>query len=106
MCNRCREAGAGLAAFLLGAVVGAAAGLLLAPAKGETTRKKLKRWANDTYEDNKELMLEHAHDMKEKAKEHFEAAREKFNEGKEKAVKEFNRRKDEVVAKFKKDEDK
>ena len=106
MCNRCREAGAGLAAFLLGAVVGAAAGLLLAPAKGETTRKKLKRWANDTYEDNKELMLEHAHDMKEKAKEHFEAAREKFNEGKDKAVKEFNRRKDEVVAKFKKDEDK
>ncbi len=106
MCNRCREAGAGLAAFLLGAVVGAAAGLLLAPAKGETTRKKLKRWANDTYEDNKELMLEHAHDMKEKAKEHFEAAREKFNEGKDKAFKEFNRRKDEVVAKFKKDEDK
>ena len=106
MCNRCREAGAGLAAFLLGAVVGAAAGLLLAPAKGETTRKKLKRWANDTYEDNKELMLEHAHDMKEKAKEHFEAARDKFNEGKDKAFKEFNRRKDEVVAKFKKDEDK
>ncbi len=106
MCDRCRTAGAGLAAFLLGAVVGAAAGLLLAPAKGETTRKKLKRWANDTYEDNKELMLEHAHDMKEKAKEHFEAAREKFNEGKDKAVKEFNRRKDEVVAKFKKDEEK
>ena len=106
MCNRCREAGAGLAAFLLGAVVGAAVGLLYAPNKGETTRKRLKRWANDTYEDNKELMLEHAQDLKEKAKEHFETAREKFNEGKEKVVKEFNRRKDEVAAKFKKDEEK
>ena len=105
MCDRYRSAGTGLAAFLLGAVVGAAAGLLLAPAKGETTRRRLKRWANDTYEDNKELMLEHAHDMKEKAKEHFETAREKFNEGKDKVVKEFNRRKEEVAAKFKKDEE-
>ena len=105
MCDRYRTAGTGLAAFLLGAVVGAAAGLLLAPAKGETTRRRLKRWANDTYEDNKELMLEHAHDLKDKAKEHYEAAREKFNEGKEKVVKEFNRRKDEVAAKFKKDEE-
>ena len=106
MCDRCRTAGTGLAAFLLGAVVGAAIGLLYAPNKGETTRKRLKRWANDTYEDNKEYMLEHAQDLKEKAKEHFEAAREKFNEGKEKVVKEFNRRKEEVAAKFKKEEDK
>ena len=88
MCDRCRTAGTGLAAFLLGAVIGAAAGLLLAPAKGETTRRRLKRWANDTYEDNKELMLEHAHDLKEKV------------------AKEFNRRKNEVVAKFKKEEEK
>lgn len=106
MCDRCRAAGTGLAAFLLGAVVGAAAGLLLAPARGETTRKRLKRWANDTYEDNKEYMLEHAQELKEKAKEHFENAREKFNDGKEKVVKEFNRRKDEVAAKFKKEDDK
>ena len=105
MCHKCREAGTGLAAFLLGAVVGAAAGLLFAPAKGETTRKKLKRWANDTYEDQKELMLEHAQELKGKVKEHFDDAREKFNEGKEKVVKEFNRRKEEVAAKFKKDEE-
>ena len=105
MCHRCREAGTGFAAFLLGAVVGAAAGLLLAPAKGETTRKKLKRWANNTYEENKELMLEHAQELKGKAKEQFETAREKFNEGKDKVVKEFNRRKEEVAAKFKKDEE-
>ena len=74
MCHKCREAGTGLAAFLLGAVVGAAAGLLFAPAKGETTRKKLKRWANDTYEDQKELMLEHAQELKGKVKEHFDDA--------------------------------
>ena len=104
-CN-CKAAGAGLAAFLLGALAGAAAGLLYAPAKGETTRRRLKRWANDTYEDNKELMLEHAHDLKEKVKGHLEDAREKLSEGKEKVAKEFNRRKDEVVAKFKKDEEK
>ncbi len=106
MCDRCRAAGAGLAVFLLGAVVGAAVGVLYAPAKGETTRKKLKRWANDTYEDNKEYLLEHAQDLKDKVKGHLEDAREKFNEGKEKVTKEFNRRKDEVVAKFKKDEEK
>ncbi len=106
MCNRCREAGAGLAAFVLGALIGAAVGVLYAPAKGETTRKKLKRWANDTYEDNKEYLLEHTQDLKEKVKDHLDQAREKFTEGKEKVVKEFNRRKEEVVAKLKKDEEK
>ena len=105
MCDR-HCAGSGIAAFLLGAVVGVAAGLLLAPAKGETTRRRLKRWANDTYEDNKEYLLEHAKDFKNKAKEQLEEAREKFNEGKEKAVKEFNKRKDEIVAKFRKEEEK
>ena len=104
MCNKYRTAETGLAAFLLGVIAGAAAGILFAPAKGEVTRKKLKRWANDTYEDNKEYVLEHAQDLKEKAKEHFEVAREKFNEGKDKVVKEFNRRKEEVAAKFKKEE--
>ena len=101
MCNRCKEAGAGLAVFVLGALIGAAVGVLYAPAKGETTRKKLKRWANDTYEDNKEYVLEHAQDLKDKVKGHLEDAREKLSEGKEKVVKEFNRRKDEMVAKLK-----
>ena len=104
MCDKCRTAGTGMAAFLLGAVVGAAVGLLWAPAKGETTRRRLKRWANDTYEDNKEMMLEHAQDLKEKAKEHLDAAREKISEGKEKVMKEFTRRKEEVAAKFKKED--
>jgi len=95
----------GAASFILGALIGVAIGVLYAPAKGETTRKKLKRWANDTYEENKESLLEHAHDLKEKVKDRFDGAREKFGEGKEKFVKEFNKRKDEVVAKFKKEEE-
>ena len=64
MCNR--NAGTGLAAFLLGAVTGIALGVLFAPAKGETTRRKLKRWANDTYEEQKDFVLEHAEDAKKK----------------------------------------
>lgn len=115
MCHKCDCAGRGLAAFLLGAVVGAAAGVLFAPAKGETTRRKLKRWADDTYEEHKDFLLEHAEEMKGKFKkraaemktelaERAEEAKEKFAEGKEKVVKEFNKRKDEIAAKFKKDE--
>ena len=80
MCNKCKCAGAGLAAFLLGAVVGAAAGVLFAPAKGEVTRRKLKRWADDTYEDKKEYVLEHAGELKENLKERAGEVREKLAE--------------------------
>ena len=125
MCNKCKCAGAGLAAFLLGAVVGAAAGVLFAPAKGEVTRRKLKRWADDTYEDKKEYVLEHAGELKENLKERAGEVREKLAEqagvvretladpagvvreivedGKNKLIKEFNRRKEELADKFKKD---
>ena len=114
MCNKCKCAGAGLAAFLLGAVVGAAAGVLFAPAKGEVTRRKLKRWADDTYEDKKEYVLEHAGELKENLKERAGGVREKLaeqagvvreklEEGKNKVIKEFNRRKEELADKFKKD---
>ena len=106
MCHKCECAGAGIAAFLLGALVGAAAGVLLAPAKGEVTRRKLKRWADDTYEEQKEYVLEHAGELKEKIKDRAEDFRHKLSDrDKNKVVKEFNRRKDEFAAKFKKDEE-
>lgn len=113
MCNKCRCGGAGIAAFLLGAVVGAAVGVLLAPAKGDVTRRKLKRWADDTYENQKEYVLEHAGELKENLKERAGEVREKLaeqagvmreklEEGKKKVIQEFNRRKDELADKFKK----
>lgn len=116
MCHKCECAGKGLAAFLLGAVVGVAAGVLFAPAKGETTRRRIKRWADDEYEEKKEYIMEHAGELKDKIKEHAADlrhklaehagdARERFEEGKDKVVKEFNRRKDEIASKLKKDEE-
>jgi len=102
MCNRNAETG--LAAFLLGAVTGIALGVLFAPAKGETTRRKLKRWADETYEDKKEYVLEHAGHAREKIAEQVENAREKIAEGKEKVMKEWNKRKDEITAKFRKED--
>lgn len=117
MCNRCSGCkGAGLAAFILGALVGAAAGVLMAPAKGETTRRRLKKLAGDAYEDQKEFILEHAEDLKEKVKEHAgdvreklsekaEAVREKLAEGRDKVAKEISKRKEEIAAKFKKEEE-
>lgn len=116
MCHKCECAGKGLAAFLLGAMMGVAAGVLFAPAKGETTRRKIKRWADDEYEEKKEYVLEHAGELKAKIKEHAADlrhkltehagdARERLEEGKDKVVKEFNRRKDEIASKLKKDEE-
>ena len=102
MCNRNAETG--LAAFLLGAVTGIALGVLFAPAKGETTRRKLKRWAEENYEEHKDMVLERAEDARQKLVEHAQTAREKILEGKDKVVKEFNRRKDEFTAKFKKED--
>ena len=102
MCNKNAETG--LAAFLLGAVTGIALGVLFAPAKGETTRRKLKRWAEENYEEQKDRVLEHAENAREKLAAHVDSAREKIAEGKEKVVKEWNKRKEEIAAKFRKEE--
>ena len=50
MCNKCNS----ISTFILGALIGAAIGIMYAPAKGETTRKKVKKWAKETYADGKE----------------------------------------------------
>lgn len=48
-------------AFLLGGLIGAAAGVLFAPAEGEVTRRKIKAWA----EEQADKGLEELEDMKE-----------------------------------------
>ncbi len=83
-------------AFVLGGVVGAGVALLLAPASGEVTRKRIKDGATDAadrltekYEDVKETVAENAgkvkqmfEDKKEELKAVYEAGREAYIKGK------------------------
>jgi gas vesicle protein len=59
--------------FLLGAAVGAAAGVLLAPKSGKETREQLGDWLKERRERSKELLAELKHAVPEK-KEAFAAA--------------------------------
>lgn len=77
MTEKCNCHAEGLATFVLGALMGAALGVLFAPAKGETTRRKIKRFALDAYEEGKEELAERVHDVKECAHRHEEELREK-----------------------------
>lgn len=107
MNDRCNCAGSNLASFLLGAVVGAALGVMFAPAKGETTRRRIKNWADEEYEEQKEKISETAAELKEKLTKHANEVKEKLTEEakdvKDKLTKEFNKRKEELTEKFKKD---
>ena len=51
-----------LLGFIFGAAVGACAGILFAPDKGEVTRKKIMDAASEGYEQAREGMDEFAHD--------------------------------------------
>lgn len=53
-----KNSGSILSAFLIGAGIGAVAGLLLAPEKGSDTRKKLVKGAQDLVENLKHKALE------------------------------------------------
>ena len=77
-------------AFVLGGIVGAAAGLLFAPASGKETRKKIKDMSEDLGEkagdfvgEVKEKAVHFAHDAKIKAEHFAHDAKEKIVDQKE-----------------------
>lgn len=82
----------GLFAFLLGAVVGAAAALLYAPKTGKETRAHLKKLTEDFVEDASEVGTE----WKQKGKKFVEEGKEKVSElvekGKAKYSKTFKKK--------------
>lgn len=67
-------------AFLAGAATGAIAALLLAPEKGEVSRKRLKEGAEDLYKKGKELAKETREVVEGKTREVVSAARQKIEE--------------------------
>lgn len=74
-----RETSNVLVAFLLGAVAGGVTALLLAPASGAETRKKIK----DTLMTAKDKALQELEQAKEFASAQKEAIKEAYAEGKE-----------------------
>jgi len=66
MSERHCSGGCSLGAFVIGAILGAAAGILLAPEKGEVTREKIKDWAEDKWDESKENLEELKEEIEEK----------------------------------------
>lgn len=67
-------------AFLLGAVTGGVIALLMAPEKGEVTRRKIREGAGDIYTKGRDLAGETGHRTKEKAVEAGEWVKEKASD--------------------------
>jgi gas vesicle protein len=66
-----------MVAFLLGAVTGGVIALLLAPEKGEVTRHKIRKGANDLYGKGRSLVKDTGEDLTERAGQLAEKARDK-----------------------------
>ncbi len=80
-----KKSGNVIGALLLGAAVGAALGILLAPDKGSETRKKIAGGAKDFTDDLKKKAKEAADKFKSKADEASDYAEGKLDEYKNKA---------------------
>jgi gas vesicle protein len=87
-----------LLAFLLGAAVGGAAGLLMAPNTGTTTRKKLKKGiaelqdrGEDMYEEAEKAIEDKTQDIVKLAKSQVDAVKGAVNEGKTAYFKELKK---------------
>lgn len=50
------NSGEGIVSFLLGGIVGAALGVLLAPCSGEETRRRLSSWLEENREKTKDFL--------------------------------------------------
>ena len=87
-----------LLAFLVGAAVGGAAGLLMAPNTGVTTRKKLKKGiaelqerGESVYEEAEKAIEGRAQEIVDLAKSQVEAVKGAVNEGKSAYFKELKK---------------
>ena len=87
-----------LLAFLLGAAVGGAAGLLMAPNRGETTRKKIMKSIGElqergegVYDDAEKAIEQKAQDIVNLAKGQVGAVQSAVAEGKTAYLKELNK---------------
>lgn len=77
-------------AFLLGGVLGAAAALLLAPASGQKTRRKVREWLDEIEEKGKDFWEEKEGILQE-GKEVLEEKVEKLKRAAEAGRKAFNK---------------
>lgn len=71
--------------FLIGALVGGAAAVLMAPDRGENTRKRLKEGARHIYKAGEEAVLDARDTVRDKAETITEATRERAHEAAETA---------------------
>ena len=77
------NSGEGILAFILGGVIGAVVGLLLAPCSGEETRKRISEWLEENREKTRKFLDEERSslkDKKDKLSAAWEAGKKAFTE--------------------------